>query len=632
MKIVLRPSLTLYFSLAFCTFFSPGILFAQNQDSLYVVQHYNKFEYQIPMRDGVTLFTAVYTPKDSSTDYPILFARTPYTIAPYGSTNFKSSLGPSDHFTKEGYIFVYQDVRGRFMSGGNFVNMTPFIPNKKDSTDVDESSDAFDSIEWLIKNIRHNNGKVGIWGISYPGYYAAMSAINAHPNLVAVSPQAPIANWFVGDDMHHNGALSLLMSFDFFSVFGIPRSGLTTQWPAGFKAPSPDAYTFFKNLGPLKNADEKYFKKSIPFWTDIFSHETYDDFWKSRTTLAHFKNTAPAILTVGGWYDSEDLYGTLKTFQTIEQSNPKQFNALVMGPWFHHGWPTETGDSFGDISFGVKTGEFYRDSVEFPFFNYYLKGKGNWHFPKALVFETGTNKWESFSAYPPENTEAQKLYFQSRGKLGFNENNSEKDEFDEYISDPAKPVPYTAKHVDSRGFYYRFWMNEDQRFAAERPDVLVYESDPLDTNFTIIGEIEAEFYASTSGTDADWVVKLIDVYPDDAKNPSPNPKSIEMGGYQMMLRGDIFRGKFRNSYEKPEPFVPGQPTKIKMTMPDVSHSFLKGHKIMVQIQSSWFPFFDMNPQKFCNIYRAGTEDFQKATQRIYHSAKYPSFLTVHRLK
>lgn len=609
------------------------VCFAVNifpQDSTYIAEYYTKHEYQIPMRDGAKLFTAVYVPKDTSQVYPILFLRTPYTVAPYGEKNYNRFLGPSKAFTTEGYIFVYQDVRGKFMSEGEYVNMRPYIPEKKTNKDVDESSDTYDTIDWLINNLKHHNGKVGMWGISYPGFYAAMGTINAHPNLVAVSPQAPIVNWFIGDDMHHNGALSLLMTFDFFSVFGLPRPVPTTDWGKGFEAPSQDAYTFFLNLGSLKNVNDKYFKKNISFWNEVAQHGTYDKFWQTRNTFPYFNKIKPAVLTVGGWYDSEDLYGTLHTYQSIEEKNPKAFNELVMGPWVHGGWNRGKGNELGAISFGSNTSQYYQDSIEFPFFNCYLKEKGSLALPEASIFITGSNEWRKFDNWPPKNSEVRNLFITDGNKLSFEK--STKNSFDEFVSDPNKPVPYTAKFHDSRQMYNREYMIEDQRFAASRPDVLIYQTDVLEDSVTIVGPIEAELYVSTTGTDADWVVKVIDVFPDSAGNPKPNPQQFEMGAFQQLIRGDIMRGKFRNSYEHPEPFKPGEVTKIKLTLQDVAHTFLKGHRIMIQIQSSWFPFFDRNPQKFCDIYNADENDFQKATHRVYHSEKYPSAIKINLLK
>lgn len=590
----------------------------------WIKENYSKKEYRIEMRDGIKLFTSVYTPKDTSKDYPILMVRTPYTVSPYGEDNFPQRLGPNEDFAKDGYIFVFQDVRGKFMSEGEYENMRAYIPHKKNSKDIDETTDTYDTIDWLIKNIKHNNGKVGIWGISYPGFYAAMSLIDSHPALKAVSPQAPIADWFIGDDMHHNGALTLSMSFNFFKYFDQPRDSLTTKWKSIEPYDSPDMYNFFLKLGPIKNANEKFFHNKLQFWNSILKHGTYDEFWKLRNNLPHFKNVKPAVLIVGGWYDSEDLYGPLNIYKSIEEKNPNNKTHLVIGPWSHGGWARSNGNSFGDFVFPENTSEFYNKNILLPFFNYYLKGEGEINLPEVITYRTGSNKWINYEVWPPKNIEIKNLYFSSNGKLSWDKPTNKKLHFDEYLSDPNKPVPYTAKFYDSQQMYFRTYMSEDQRFASVRPDVLVYETEPLENDITIAGPIYAELYVSTTGTDADWIVKIIDVYPDGEKNPEPNPNNVEYGGYQRLIRYEIMRGKFRNSYEKPEPFIPNKITKIKMKLNDIDHTFLKGHKIMVQIQSSFFPFFDRNPQKFVDIYSANEKDFQKALNRVYFSKDYPS--------
>lgn len=590
----------------------------------WIKENYSKKEYRIEMRDGIKLFTSVYTPKDTSKDYPILMVRTPYTVSPYGEDNFPQTLGPNENFAKDGYIFVFQDVRGKFMSEGEYENMRAYIPNKKNSKDIDETTDTYDTIDWLIKNIKHNNGKVGIWGISYPGFYAAMSLIDSHPALKAVSPQAPIADWFIGDDMHHNGALTLSMSFNFFKYFDQPRDSLTTKWKSIEPYDSPDMYNFFLKLGPIKNANEKFFHNKLQFWNSILKHGTYDEFWKLRNNLPHFKNVKPAVLIVGGWYDSEDLYGPLNIYKSIEEKNPNNKTHLVIGPWSHGGWARSNGNSFGDFVFPENTSEFYNKNILLPFFNYYLKGEGEINLPEVITYRTGSNKWINYEGWPPKNIEIKNLYFSSNGKLSWDKPTNKKLHFDEYLSDPNKPVPYTAKFYDSQQMYFRTYMSEDQRFASARPDVLVYETEPLENDITIAGPIYADLYVSTTGTDADWIVKIIDVYPDGEKNPEPNPNNVEYGGYQRLIRYEIMRGKFRNSYEKPEPFIPNKITKIKMKLNDIDHTFLKGHKIMVQIQSSFFPFFDRNPQKFVDIYSANEKDFQKALNRVYFSKDYPS--------
>ncbi len=611
------------FLLGFLIFFvSEPLLHAQ--DLAWEKAHYGKAEYRIPMRDGIKLFTAVYTPKDTTQNYPILIWRTPYSCWPYGKDKYRM-LPPE--LAREGYIFVYQDVRGRFMSEGKFVNMRPYIPHKK-GKQTDESSDAWDTEDWLVKHIPHNNGKIGIFGISYPGFYAAMACIDAHPALKAASPQAPIANWWVDDDMHHHGAFSMQMSLNFFSVFGIKRDSLTSRWPHAMPRISPDAYDFFQSLEPLPNVDKKYYRKKIAFWESIKKHPDYDKFWQKRNTLPHFHHVTPAVLTVGGWYDSEDFYGTIHTYESIEKKNPGIKNMLIIGPWPHGWWARDEGYRLGDITFGTHTGEYFRKKIQLPFFNYYLKGKGNFPETEARMFNTGVNRWRSFDHWPPKNIRKTNLLLEAGHKLTFGTPETGRTDHYSYVSDPNKPVPYSAHIMDSRTFYYHPYMNEDQRFAARRPDVLVFETAPLEKAVTLAGPLLADLFVSTSGTDADWVVKLIDVYPDSARNPKPNPTKVEMGGYQMLVRGDILRGKYRNNPEKPEPFVPGKITEIKLPLQDVLHTFKKGHRIMIQIQSSWFPFFDVNPQTFTNIYKAKPKDFVKATQSVWFSPRYPSKIVV----
>ncbi|MEG8990750.1 CocE/NonD family hydrolase [Ignavibacteria bacterium 4148-Me] len=598
----------------------------------WIKENYSKKEYRIPMRDGIKLFTAVYTPKDTTKNYPILMVRTPYSVSPYGEDNYPQILGPNEDFAKDGYIFVYQDVRGKFMSEGEYENMRPYLPDKKSNNDVDETTDAYDTIDWLIKNLKHNNGNVGIWGISYPGFYAAMSLIDSHPALKAVSPQAPIADWFIGDDMHHNGALTLSMSFNFFKSFDQPRESLTTKWKTIEPYDSPDMYNFFLKLGPIKNINEKFFHNKLPFWNSILQHGTYDEFWKSRNNLPHFKNIKSAVLIVGGWYDSEDLYGPLNIYKSIEEKNSLNNCHLIMGPWSHGGWARSNGNFFGDFTFPENTSEYYNKNILTPFFKYYLKNEGELNLPEVITYRTGINEWKYYDEWPPKNSETKFLYLSPKGKLSQEKPSNKKILFDEFISDPNKPVPYTAKFYDSKQMYLRTYMSEDQRFAASRPDVLVYETEPLENDVTIAGPIYANLYVSTTGTDADWVVKIIDVYPDGEENPEPNPNNIEYGGYQRLIRYEIMRGKFRNSYEKPEPFIPNKITEVKIKLNDIDHTFLKGHKIMVQIQSSFFPFFDRNPQKFVDIYSAKEKDFQKAIHKVYFSKDYPSHIKFNIIK
>lgn len=608
-------------------------LFAQDVE--WIKQNYIKKEYRIQMRDGIYLFTAVYSPKDNSTKHPIILFRTPYAAAPYGEDQFDNFTrwGASQKLVEDRCIFVAQDVRGRFMSEGEFVNMRPHIDNKKTNADIDESSDTYDTIDWLIKNIENHNGKVGMLGNSYPGFYSAMAAINAHPALVAVSPQAPISDWFVGDDVHHNGAFCLLQNFIFDQWMDQERQGLTKDWPKTFDYSSPDAYSFYLKLGPLSNANTKYFKNRLKFWDELMTHGTYDQFWQTKNNLPHFYNVTPAVMTVGGWFDSEDPYGHIHIYKSIEEKNPGIKNSIVVGPWIHGGWFRTKGDSLGDISFGSQTSKFYQDNILTPFFEYYLFGKGNLDLPEAYIFGTGINKWFQYDQWPPKNVSQKTLFLDADEKLSF-ENPIERNtnSFDEYISDPNRPVPYSAKIHDSRLSYYKPYVIEDQRFASYRPDVLIYETDTLAADVTIVGPLTADLFVSTSGTDSDWIVKLIDVFPGDSTGNIEDPQPVEWGNYQMLVRYGIMRGKFRNSLENPEPFIPNKVTEVKLEMNSVHHTFQKGHKIMIQIQSSFFPFFDRNPQKFVDIYNAKEEDFQKATQRVYFSEVYPSSIKFNVLK
>ncbi len=592
--------------------------------------NYTKYEYQIPMRDGKRLFTAVYVPKDTGQRYPIMLNRTPYGVAPYGEDNYPSELGPSEELADDGFIFAYQDVRGRMMSEGEFINMTPQMDQKKGSDEIDESSDAYDTIEWMIHNIPNNNGNVGIWGISYPGFYAAAGTINAHPALKAVSPQAPIADWFIGDDFHHNGAFYLAHAFGFLSSFGYPRPELTKSWERHFEFPTPDGYDFYLKLGPLANANKLYLKGEVPFWNKLMRHGNYDEFWHSRNIRPHLRNIRPAVMTVGGWFDAEDLFGTLAVYNSIEESSPGAFNILVMGPWYHGGWARSTGESLGSIRFGSQTSIFYRKEIEFPFFKHFLKGDVPIDLPEAYVFATGSNEWQRKDRWPPQKAKPGRLYFHAGGRLSWypSEEDSE-NAYDEYISDPNKPVPYIngiSAHMT------REHMVDDQRFASRRTDVLTYETDALTKDLKIAGPILCSLNVSTSGTDSDFVVKLIDVYPDDTSEYDLSAGSVRMSGFQQLVRGELFRGKFRNSFTCPEPFVPWEITQIEYRMPDIFHTFRKGHRLMVQVQSSWFPLVDRNPQQFVDIYNAKEADFKKATQRIYHSRNKPSFITLNKIK
>jgi hypothetical protein len=590
----------------------------------YVRAHYTKYEFRIPMRDGKRLFTAVYVPKDAAGGpYPFLMERTPYSVGPYGEDQYPRHLGPSDEFEKSGYIFVYQDVRGRWMSEGDYVEMRPHIDEKKSPRDVDDSSDTYDTIEFLLKHVANNNGKAGIWGISYPGFYTSASIIDSHPALVAASPQAPMTDLFAGDDdSYHGGAFMLSATFGFYAPFFHPQENPLTPKPTiPFNFGTPDSYQFYLQAGNIANLDKLYLKGSNWLFDDQFKHDTYDAYWQARDLSRHMKNVHCAVLVVGGWYDAEDLSGPLKTFYAISKFNPGTSATLVEGPWVHGGWARSDGSHLGDIEFNSKTAETFRANVQFPFFEHYLKGKGAAQ-PKAVVFETGTNLWRSFDAWPPKAATPKTLYLRAGGKLSFNPP-AEESGVDEYVSDPNHPVPFVGYTTDTVPQRY---MVDDQRFASYRPDVLVYQTEPLEEDVTIAGPVSPKLKVSSSGTDSDFDVKLIDVYPDDyldAEEAShPNKRVLDappvhMGGYEELLRGEPFRAKFRNSWEKPEALTPGKETEIDFTMPDLFHTFRRGHRIMVQIESSWFPLTDRNPQTFTDIPNARPEEFQKATEQVF---------------
>lgn len=586
---------------------------AENDWEAWAMTQLDKQEVYIGMRDGVRLFTSVYTPKDTTKQYPILMIRTPYCVECGGPEKYSRYLENNRQLIEAGYIFAFQDVRGKFMSEGEYVDIRPHIPNKKSKTDIDEASDTYDSIDWLLANVRGNNGRVGVFGISYPGFYSTTAIMSGHPALRAVSPQGPVTNWFIGDDFHHNGAFFMMDAFRFYSAFGRPRPEPTRSWAGGFEFPNQDNYQFFLELGAIKNSRDVWFSDTIQFWNDVFAHPDYDDFWKARDPLQHLHHVRPAVLTVGGWFDAEDSWGPQHVYWAIEKNNPGISNRLLMGPWYHGQWSRDPGSNLGNIHWGEETAKKYKE-MELKFFNYYLKDEGKMDLPEATLYVTGENEWRAFETWPPQGMQEKTLYFQPNGKLSFTP--SANGGFDEYVSDPMKPVPYTEDVGLART---REYMTDDQRFASRRPDVMVYQTEPLTEDVTIAGPITPDLWVSTTGTDADYVVKLIDVFPDDLKDYPTTECGPPMPGYQMMVRGDIIRGRYRNSFESPEAFKPGQATKVKFEMPGVAHTFKKGHRIMVQVQNSWFPLVDRNPQKFVNIYECSDEDFQKATHRIYFS-------------
>lgn len=589
---------------------------------------YTKQEAMIPMRDGVRLFTAIYAPTDTTRPHPILMVRTPYSSGPYGADRmpgfFRNSTIPAfSTYLRAGYIFVFQDVRGRWMSEGEFMDVRPYVEHKTSNRDVDETSDTYDTVEWLIHNVAGNNSRVGVRGTSYPGFYASMAAIDAHPAVKAVSPQAPVTEWMGGDDFMHNGALLLPHAFDFFAAFGRARPAPTSTGGRGFDHGTPDGYDFFLNkLGALSNVNPRFYHDSIAFWDSIAAHPTWDAFWQARSARPWLRNLRPAILWVGGWFDTENSWGALNAYAAAERQSPGAAIRLVMGPWSHGQWNGVRGDSLGAVAWGSMTAQYFNDSLEAPFFNYYLLGDGQ-PAPRAYeaaVFETGTNAWRFLDAWPPRGTVPTSVYLRANGGLAFEPPAERGRVFDEYVSDPAKPVPYTnaITHWYDGGF-----MVEDQRFASRRPDVLVYLTRPLTSATTVAGPIDVDFVVSTSGTDCDWIVKVIDVLPDSGVGETRQIRATN-GGYQMLVRGDVLRGKFRNSMSRPEPFTPGAATPIRFRMNDVYHTFRPGHRIMVQVQGTWFPMIDRNPGRFMDIWHASDADFQRTTQRVYRSADHPS--------
>ncbi len=600
---------------------------AIDNDSIFLRENYTKREVYLPMRDGVRLFTAIYTPKDLSKTYPILLRRTPYSCAPYGVDAFPTRMQNS-YLLRSGYIFVVQDVRGRYMSEGEFVDVRPFNPNKQTPADVDEASDTYDTVEWLLKYTAGNNGRVGVYGISYPGFYSTMAILAAHPAIKAVSPQAPVTDWFMGDDFHHNGAFMLMDAFAFYSGFGKPRPAPTTRGQRGFSDwNTPDNYAFFLRAGALPNLNRRYLKGEIPFWNELMEHPDLDDWWKARNPRPHLRKVQPAVLTVGGLFDAEDCFGAWATYKAIEAQNPPSTsNRIVMGPWSHGAWARNRGDRLGNIVFGQPTSEFYQREIEFPFFEYYLKDRGELNLPEAYIFETGSNRWVQHDAWPPKSMRPTPFYLHADGQLK-GQPPATAVGADRYPSDPARPVPYTDRvHL----YRTREYMTDDQRFASRRPDVLVYETPPLDSVLRLNGPIVADLWVSLDDRgaaqrgrllDADFVVKLIDVFPDTLTEVE---NGVPLGGYQMLVRAEIFRGRYRNSFEKPEGFPPRRVQRVRFELPDVAHAFLPGHRLMIQIQSSWFPLADRNPQQFVDIYRAEDRDFIPLEITLYRNARYPS--------
>ena len=582
-------------------------------------EQYTKYEFRIPMRDGVALYTVAYVPRDRTRTWPALMVRTPYAVVAgvdvYPDFKTQRVIGRyalSMAAIRDGFIFVNQDVRGRMLSEGQFADVRP----RAAKGGTDEATDAFDTIDFLVKNLPAFNGKVGLWGVSYPGFYAAQAAIDAHPALAAVSPQAPVTDWFLGDDFHHNGALFLMDTVGFFSGFGKPRPQPTRTWKWGFDVESADAHDFYLALGPLKNVNERHFKGDIAFWNEVLTHPTRDAFWKARDPRPHYRDAKPAVLVVGGLYDAEDLWGTVATYQAFNTQSPGADVRLVLGPWRHGGWARTDGDALGEVGFGWKTSRFYQEQVELPFFRKALKGCPDEKPVEALVFETGTNVFARFDAWPPK-TKPTALHLAARGALSA-EPPGPGDAFDEWRSDPASPVPFRAGYgMENDGEY----MTADQRFASRRPDVMSYLTPALTEDVTVSGPIGVDVWLSTTGADADVVVKLIDVQPFDVPN---GPTGARLGGAHTLVRAEVMRGRFRESFEAPRPFTPGLPERVRFKLPDVNHTFRPGHRLMVQVQSSWFPLVDLNPQTFVDPAHATEADFRPATHRLWRDASRPS--------
>ncbi|MEO5593371.1 MAG: CocE/NonD family hydrolase [Chitinophagaceae bacterium] len=605
----MRSTITRLIILALFNFYFI-ISFAQQADD-----KYNRAEILIPMRDGVKLNTVIFTPKDQSGPLPFLLSRTPYGVSDNSSPE---KTGYVKDMAEEGYIFVYQDIRGRYKSEGKF-EMQRFNRDKKDPMAIDESTDTYDTFEWLLANFKNNNGKAGMYGISYDGWTTVMGAMDPHPALVAVSEQATPADMFLGDDFHHNGAFRLSYGFEY--AFMEEASKTDSLFPFG----TYDTYDWYLKLGPLSNVNKKYFHNKIPSWNDYAAHPNYDQFWQKQGLGTRLDSPRVHIMNVAGWWDQEDFYGPQKTYEILEKKDANHKNNMVIGPWNHGGWAGGRGNKLGNINFDTSTGTDFRKDIQAKWFAYYLKGKGDGNFAEAITFQTGSNQWKTYDTWPPATAVKKNLYLNTNGKLSFSiPAATDAKPFDSYVSDPAHPVPYRTRPIEETygpGSRWYTWLLEDQRFVHNRPDVLSWETDTLQNDITVTGNLLAKLFAATTGSDADWVVKLIDVY------PAEYTKEIKMGGYQLMVANDVFRGRFRNSFEYPQPVTPNKVEKYNIDLHSINHVFKKGHKIMVQIQSTWFPIIDRNPQKYVpNIFEATETDFIKATQSIYRSTQFPSHI------
>jgi uncharacterized protein len=574
---------------------------------------YDRKEVMITMRDGIKLHTVIFTPKNQTEALPFLLERTPYGVNEYPSPEKFSYI---KDMADDGYIFVFQDIRGRYLSEGKF-EMQRFNRNKKDPKAIDESTDTYDTFDWLLKNVSNNNGKAGMYGISYDGWTTVMGAIDPHPALKAVSEQATPADMFLGDDFHHNGAFRLSYGFEYAFMEE------ATKTDSLFQFGTYDTYDWYLKLGPLSNVNKKYFNNKLPSWNDFVSHPNYDKFWVDQALMKRLDSPRVAIMNVSGWWDQEDFYGPQKAYETWEKKDYNHKNYIVIGPWNHGGWDYGPGSQLGNINFDSATGETFRKNIQARWFAYYLKGKGDGNFAEAITFQTGSNVWKNYSSWPPKEAVKKNIYFREDGKLSFEKPTADyANAFDSYIADPAHPVPYRTRPIEETygpGSRWYTWLTEDQRFVQNRPDVLSWQTDTLTSDLTVTGTLFAKLFAATTGSDADWVVKLIDVYPETY------PKEPKMAGYEFMVANDVFRGRFRKSFEKPEAIKPNEVEQYTIDLHSLNHVFKKGHRIMVQVQSTWFPIIDRNPQTFVpNIFEAKEEDFKMATQKIYRSSQFAS--------
>lgn len=588
-------------------------------------QIYDKREVMIPMRDGVRLFTAIYEPKDRSRKHPILMMRTPYSCEPYGDKFNRDLRSASNLYVKNNYILVYQDVRGRYKSEGEFVQVRPLNPEAKTGKGIDEATDTYDTIDWLLHNT-YNNGNVGTWGISYDGFYATMTASSRHPALKAVSPQGPVTDWFRGDDRHHNGAFTFLQTTNFLPAL----EGRHQEKGIMREIVKNDVYTDFLALGTFKDADALVNDTTPTLWNMIKTHPNFDEFWQTRDARRSCYDLQPAILVVGGLFDSEDCYGAWNLYKAIREQSPATNLYLAFGPWWHGGWKRADFQGFGNMYFGGSPSDFYLREIEYPFFRRYLEEEGEGPAHRVSVFHTGKNEWEFGDAWPLRSVREVPIYLHEGGRIS-GEAPSETASFTEYISDMSRPVPYTANPTRYRTKEY---MIDDQRFATARPDVITFVSDTLTDSLTLAGPIEVELQVAIGSTDADFMVKLIDVFPENYTYPEEARKYVAdprypMSGYQLMVRGELFRGRYREGFDSPKAFTPDSITPVKYTLYDVAHTFLPGHRLMIQVQSSWFPIIDRNPQKFIDTYHCSVEDFEmRMPVKVYHQKDAASRIVV----